>query len=63
MRTAGEQTSFSSSKETKKEDPQHYRPNSFTYNPGKVIEQLILESISRHMNKKVTRSSQHRLTR
>ena len=46
----------------KKEDPGNYRLVSLTLIPGKVIEQLILQTISRHMkNKKVIWSSQHRL--
>ena len=44
----------------KKEDPGNYRLVSLTLIPGKVIEQLILQTISRHMkNKKVIWSSQH----
>lgn len=42
----------------KKEDPGNYRPNlALVF--GKVIEQLILETISRHIKyHKITRSSQ-----
>jgi len=46
-------------KKRKKEDPGYYRLVSFTSVPGKVMEHLILETISRNMKcKTVTRSSQ-----
>ena len=44
----------------KKEDPGNYKPISLTSIPGKVVEKLILDTISRHTKKKkVIRHSQH----
>jgi len=46
-------------KKGKKEDPGNYRPVSLTSIPGRVMEQLILDVTSKHMEeKKVIRSSQ-----
>jgi len=51
-------------KKGKKEDPGNYRPVSLTAVPGKVMEQLILDVISKQVEeKKVIRSSQHRFTK
>jgi len=46
-------------KQGKKEDPGNYRLASLILIPGKMKEQLILETISRYMkNKKIIRSSE-----
>ena len=42
----------------------NYRPVSFTSVPGKVMEQLVLDTLSKQLEEeKVNRSSQHRFTR
>lgn len=47
-------------KMVKKQDPESYRLVSLTLISGKVMEQLIMEIISRHMkDKEVIRRSQH----
>jgi len=51
-------------KKGKKEDPGNYRLLSLPSIPQKVREQLILESICRHMkDKKIIRNSQHGFTK
>ncbi|KAK4813307.1 hypothetical protein QYF61_023982 [Mycteria americana] len=48
-------------KKFKEDDMGNYRPVSLALTPGKAVEQLILETISRHMNnKKVIRSNEGR---
>jgi len=48
----------------KKEDPRNYRPVSLTSVPGKVVEQLILDVISKQVEEKVViRSSQYGFTK
>ncbi|PKU41385.1 rna-directed dna polymerase from mobile element jockey- hypothetical protein [Limosa lapponica baueri] len=51
-------------KKGKKEDPGNYGPVSLTSIPGKVMEQLILGVISKHVEeKKVIGSGQHGFTK
>ena len=50
-------------KKGKKEDPGNCRPVSLISVPGKMVEQLVLDTLSKQLEEKVIRSSQHGFTK